>query len=75
MSVKAPWTEEQVEALKRYQADGRFHPFTCPGEGLGCGDHRELIPTTGGWVCACGRYRQDWAHGFMFALPPKEWMT
>lgn len=30
----------------------------CPDEGL-------LIATPQGWVCPCGKYTQDWAHGFM----------
>jgi hypothetical protein len=63
--IKAPWTDEQVAALNRWQSRGDVHPFTCPGDGPGCGDHRELTATANGWVCACGRYRQDWAHEMM----------
>jgi hypothetical protein len=65
--IKAPWSDEVVERLKAWQADDRFHPFTCPGDKPGCKRHRELIPTNEGWVCACGEYRQDWAHDFMGA--------
>lgn len=46
-----------------------IHPFTCcshndckrleqPNEGA-------LIPTNDGWVCPCGKYKQDWCHDFM----------
>ena len=27
--IDAPWTDEQVAALNRFQRNGRFHPFTC----------------------------------------------
>lgn len=60
-----PWTDEQVDALNRYQRKGRMHPFTC-----GQPQHRispALVATTQGWICPdplCG-YTQDWAHGFM----------
>lgn len=27
--IRAPWSAGQVEALNRYQKDGRFHPYTC----------------------------------------------
>ncbi len=57
----APWTDEQVAALNRYQHNDRVHEFTCPNL---CAD-RTLIATREGWVCACGGYRQDWAHRFM----------
>lgn len=61
----APWTTGQVAALNKWQRAGNVHPFTCPGDLPGCEDHRDLIATPAGWVCACGQYRQDWAHGFM----------
>lgn len=89
MKVRAPWTPDQVVALKRWQERGDVHEFTCPGpdcrpararEGAdeAGGDmviapapcpSRNLIPTPDGWVCACGRYRQDWAYAFMLVLP------
>lgn len=51
----APWTEEQVANLRRYQEAGWVHPYTCT-----CGV--DLEPTAGGWRCpgGCG-YEQDWA--------------
>jgi len=65
------WTDEQVANLNAYQKDRRFHPFTCPGDNTHCQNQRDLIATREGWVCACGEYRQNWAHDFMLApLPP-----
>lgn len=61
-----PWTEEQVAALNQWQKNGRFHPFTCPGNKADCRDRRELVATRDGWICQCGEYRQGWAHDFMF---------
>jgi hypothetical protein len=66
--IKAPFTLEEVEALNRWQRDGRNHPLTCGGnrkdqhhlDGEGV-----LVATTAGWVCPYCDYRQDWAHDFM----------
>jgi hypothetical protein len=63
--VYAPWTEAQVEALKRWQNSGRVHPFT--------GELRDehgfrlpLIPTREGWVeYVGGPIVQTWCHDFM----------
>ncbi len=69
--VYAPWTNQQVAALRDYQTSFKFHPYTCKR----CSDNDDLpssilIPTTAGWVCPvheCG-YTQDWAHSFSFEL-------
>ena len=54
----APWTDEQVAFLEKWQDDGKKHPFTCI-----CGE--SLIPYKSGWECdECG-YKQNWAHNFM----------
>jgi hypothetical protein len=66
--IKAPFTAEQVEALNQYQKSGKFHPFTCPGNLSDCAKHRDLIATTAGWVCACGKYQQYWAHESMMEV-------
>lgn len=29
LSIKAPFTEEQVKNLNDFQKSGRYHPFTC----------------------------------------------
>lgn len=65
--ITAPWTQEQVDLLNAAQTSGYLHPFTCPGDRDVCKFHRDLIATVDGWVCGCGRYRQDWA----FDFPPE----
>lgn len=57
------FTPKQVEQLNRRQHDTRFHPYTCPGDKPCCAGARDLVATREGWVCACGEYRQTWAHG------------
>ena len=56
------WTDEEVARLNAHQRDGRFHPYTSPGDEQ-CRGERNLIATPQGWVCACGQYKQTWAHG------------
>jgi len=58
------WSPRDVAALNDRQRDSSKHPHTCPGRDDldGCSGHRELIATPYGWICACGSYRQDWAH-------------
>lgn len=69
--VKAPWTNEQVGALRDWQRRHDVHPFTCPNRQER--GHRKgvLLPTQYGWVCqdGCG-YTQDWAHDFMLEPTP-----
>jgi hypothetical protein len=60
--IKAPWTDEQVAALNRWQQAGFVHPFTCY-------DGDDLVATRDGWVCPHCNYKQDWAHAFMFREP------
>ncbi len=67
--IKAPFTEDQVDKLNDYQESERGHPFTCCGED-NCRrplkfNNGILIATTEGWICPCGKYKQDWAHKFM----------
>lgn len=70
--IRAPWTDKQVESLNAFQRDGRFHPFTCPGERMECLPDRTLVATPNGFVCRCGEYVQKWAHDFM-AEGPDHW--
>jgi hypothetical protein len=74
--VRAPFTKEQVESLKMYQNNLEMHHFTCcsPDNIPECQrrnkvNEGELIPTEEGWVCPCGKYKQDWCHDFMLTLP------
>lgn len=63
MSIKAPWTPEQVDALNAYQQLGYVHEFTCPGHDGG--GSRVLIAEADGWHCPSCDYIQDWAHDAM----------
>lgn len=47
MSVKAPWTDEQVAALNAYQRLGYVHEFTCPDHHEGS---RVLVAHREGWT-------------------------
>jgi hypothetical protein len=66
------WSNEEVDSLNKYQNGGHFHPFTCCGpseikecERISGKSEGLLIATENGWVCPCGKYTQNWAHGFM----------
>ena len=61
MKIKAPWTQEQVDALNAWQALGNVHPFTCGGKGC----REDLVAHEAGWHCPRCSNRQDWAHDFM----------
>jgi hypothetical protein len=69
--IFAPWSDEQVATLNRWQKLGYVHEFTCPGDGCKV---RVLTARKSGWVCeGCG-YQQTWAHDFMLgpaSRPPK----
>ena len=55
--LNAPWSEEQVLLLNKYQNEGLFHPYTC-------GNCREiLIATKDGWICNKCDYKQNWCLG------------
>jgi hypothetical protein len=70
--IYAPFTDEQVEKLNRFQSTKSIHPFTCctPSEIRECQRRLRrnegiLIATNDGWVCPCGEYVQDWAYAGM----------
>jgi len=57
-------TEEELIRLKFHQEDSCFHPFTCCGFD-GCVRSEQendgaLNPTKDGWVCPCGKYKQEY---------------
>lgn len=59
-SIKAPWPDDFIKRLRRWNSCGYAHEYTCGEEGC----RAPLRPTTDGWVCdeeGCG-YTQDWAH-------------
>jgi hypothetical protein len=74
--IDAPWTQEEVDALNRYQQERWMHPFTCGSGRRTDKDHLDgegiLLATLDGWICPFCDYRQNWAHEFMFQGPP-EW--
>lgn len=59
--IRAPFTDEQIEALNAFQECRCYHPFTCGNDSR----HRDLIATKDGWICLDCDYTQQWAHGFM----------
>lgn len=64
--IKAPWTDDQVAALARWQTYGFVHEFTCMAIDHPAGKNNVLYPTRDGWRCLHCDYTQDWAHNFMF---------
>lgn len=67
--VYAPWTEEQVTALNRYQANPYRHPYTCGNEHV----KTVLVATISGWDCPfCHQWVQNWASNFLFQEPTPE---
>lgn len=80
MTIKAPWSTEQVDALNKFQRNRLYHPFTCGSGNRGDYVHRKyaekhndrdnglLIATHQGWVCPVCDYTQDWAHDWQFNL-------
>jgi hypothetical protein len=58
--VKAPWTDEQIDALERFQQTPGVHPYTCPQHST-----RELVATRRGWICRYCEYTQDWANDLL----------
>lgn len=54
MLIYTPWTEEQVKNLNNYQKREDVHEYTCGY----C--RKALIATKDGWICVCGKHKQDW---------------
>lgn len=64
MKIQAPFNENQIKNLERYQRLGYVHPFTCPQNSTHISDGI-LLPTTNGMICIeCG-YIQNWVHDYM----------
>lgn len=80
-TARAPWTEDEIANLNRWQRCGWVHAFTCGAGDRGDdthwnyaeehgGDAGQLVAAEDGWKCpACG-WRQDWCHDFMLLGPP-----
>ena len=50
--IKAPWSETKIAALRKYQTEGRYHPYTC------CGYAMDVLSV--GMVCSKCGCEQDW---------------
>jgi hypothetical protein len=55
--VYAPWNDEQIDALDKWQCDNSKHPYTCI-----CGE--SLTPYKNGWCCDYCGHRQTWCFDF-----------
>lgn len=64
--IKAPWTDEQVAALNRWQGYGFVHEFTCAAITHPEGANNVLVAERVGWFCPACDYTQGWAHDYMF---------
>ena len=62
-------TPEEVERLNKEQKRNDRHPYTCDRRSKECEvnqtprDYKKdgvLIATENGWVCPCGKYKQDY---------------
>jgi hypothetical protein len=65
--IEAPWTDDQVKGLNRWQQAGHVHEFTCPNDHEGL---RVLIAQKDGWHCPSCAYTQTWAWAEMLNKPP-----
>lgn len=63
--IVAPWSDDVIEGLNRYQVSGVCHPYTC-----GSGNRKDvrhsdnegvLQATRNGWVCPFCDYKQEYA--------------
>lgn len=67
--IFAPFTDEQVAALNRFQNYYWTHPFTCGSGRRTDSDHLDgegaLVATNDGWICPYCDYKQNWAHEMM----------
>lgn len=64
-----PWSDEVIKDLEVRQANQMMHPYTCDRRSPECEVNMKprdyskdgvLIPTKDGWVCPCGKYKQNW---------------
>ena len=79
--IHAPFTPEQVAALKTWQASDLVHPFTCArrheeghkeyAEKEGHLDHGILDVNEQGFYCPVCDYKQNWCHDVMVRVIPR----
>ncbi|KRR21319.1 hypothetical protein CQ14_06630 [Bradyrhizobium lablabi] len=71
--ANAPWTDEEVVNLNRWQSVGWVHEYTCPNDHSGS---RVLVAGRNGWSCPSCVYTQNWAHpGALEGPPPNPFET
>jgi hypothetical protein len=66
---EAPWTDEQVANLNRWQKEGYVHEYTCPRAHRPYSS-RVLIARNDGWHCPSCDYTQTWAHSIAVTEGP-----
>lgn len=76
-TIWAPFTQEQVNGLNRWQESDEVHPFTCPSRKARNprdGTETVLVATPAGWVCPEPKcdFTQSWAHAFMVLPEPPD---
>ena len=59
--IIAPWTDDQVMRLNRWQDSDWVHPYACPNRN-NHPQNSKLKATVDGWVCPYCGYTQNWAH-------------
>ena len=60
---EAPWTDEQVANLNRWQQAGYVHEYTCPRA-------HSRFARNDGWRCPSCDYTQTWAHSIAVTEGP-----
>lgn len=64
--MKTNFTKEIVEQLNKRQQKEKYHPYTCDRSFFECETKHNhlkdgvLIATENGWICPCGKYKQNW---------------
>ncbi len=62
------FSQEKIDELNKQQLDNNYHPYTCDRRSKCCEVNQDktkngvLIATTDGWICPCGKYKQNWYH-------------
>lgn len=60
--------QETIDELNKIQISGKVHPYTCDRRAKECEVNIEprdyckdgvLIATENGWICPCGKYKQE----------------
>jgi hypothetical protein len=69
--ITSTFTPEKIKELNEHQQNNSYHPYTCDRNYEECEvytvprDYSKdgvLIATEEGWICPCGKYKQNWYH-------------